>query len=167
MLDPLLAKTVAQSIATAFCAVDHERCPQYTAGLDRFRAAVDAKMAAWQATLAPFKGAKVVTYHKDFDYFFARFDIEVLDTLEPKPGIPPSPTHLTELVPKMRASNVSLIVVEPYRERSNPDFVAEKTGVRVLALPAIPPDNPPDYVSFIDSEVQAVAGGLRGGRATP
>ena len=167
MLDPALAETVAQAIANAFCAVDQAHCPQYTASLGRFRATVDAKMAAWQATLASYKGTKVVTYHKDFDYFFARFGIDVVDTLEPKPGIPPSPTHLTELVPKMRAEKVAVIVVEPYRERSNPDFVAEKTGAKVLAMPAIPPDNPPDYVAFIDADVQALAGALRTKPAAP
>jgi ABC-type Zn uptake system ZnuABC Zn-binding protein ZnuA len=167
MLDPLLAKPVGQAIANAFCAVDHDRCPQYTAALERCRAAIDAKLPAWQATLAPFKDAKVVTYHKDFDYFFARFGITVVDTLEPKPGIPPSPTHLTELIPKMRAEKVALIVVEPYRERNNPDFVAEKTGARVLALPAIPPGDAPDYVAFIDSEVQALADALRTKPAAP
>ena len=167
MLDPLLAKTVAQTIANAFCAVDHDRCPLYTVNLERFRAAIDAKLPAWQATLAPFKDAEVVTYHKDFDYFFARFGITVLDTLEPKPGIPPSPTHLTALVPKMRSEKVALIVIEPYRERSNPDFVAEKTGARVLALPAIPPGESPDYVAFIDAEVQAVADALRAKPAAP
>src|SRR5262245_9306800 len=96
MLDPIAAKTVAQSIATAYCAVDAGHCADYQAGLEKFRAAIDAKLPTWQAALAPYKGAKVVTYHKDFDYFFQRFGLEVTDTLEPKPGIPPSPTHLTE-----------------------------------------------------------------------
>src|SRR6266571_1583154 len=73
MLDPVAAKTVAHSIQTAFCAVDGARCPDYEAGLRRFRDTVDAKLAAWQAALAPLKGTKVVTYHKDFDYFFERF----------------------------------------------------------------------------------------------
>jgi zinc/manganese transport system substrate-binding protein len=162
MLDPIAATTVAQSIAAAFCAVDTAHCTAYQDGLARFRAAVDAKMAAWQATLAPFKGTKVVTYHKDFDYFARRFGLDVVDTLEPKPGIPPSPTHLTALIPKMRAERVRLILVEPYRERSNPDFVAEKTGARVVVLPAMPPaGDAPDYVALVDSNVQAVAAALQ------
>src|SRR5881628_2639927 len=82
MLDPVAAKTVAHSIQTGFCAVDGARCPDYEAGLRRFRDTVDAKLAAWQAALAPLKGTKVVTYHKDFDYFFERFGMEVAGTLE-------------------------------------------------------------------------------------
>ena len=160
MLDPVAAKTVAQSITTSFCAVDNARCAHYQAGLDRFRTAIDAKLRDWQATLAPFKGAKVVTYHKDFDYFFQRFGLDVLDTLEPKPGIPPSPTHLTTLIPKMKAEHAQLIVIEPYRERNNPDFVAENTGAHVLVLPAMP-EGKADYIGLIDSDVSRIAAALR------
>lgn len=161
MLDPVAAKTVAQSIQTAFCAVDHARCSDYEAGLRGFREAVDAKLAAWQAAVAPLKGTKVVTYHKDFDYFFQRFGMEVVGTLEPKPGIPPSPTHLTELIPKMRAQQVRLIVIEPFRERSNPNFVAQNTGARVLMLPAMPDGKDrPDYLALIDYDVRQLVDAL-------
>jgi zinc/manganese transport system substrate-binding protein len=154
MLDPVAAKTVAQTIQAAFCAVDNAGCSFYEAGLRSFLDAIDAKLPVWQSELAPLKGAKVVTYHKDFDYFFRRFGMEVADTLEPKPGIPPSPTHLTQLIPAMRAQNVRLIVVEPYRERRNPDFVAQSTGARVVQLATMPGgDDAPDYVGLIDYDV--------------
>src|SRR5262249_17999235 len=77
MLDPVAAKTVAENVASAFCAVDHGRCPAYQERLGRFHAAVDDKLRAWQAALAPFARTKVVTYHKDFDYFAARFGLDV------------------------------------------------------------------------------------------
>ncbi|HYV58130.1 MAG TPA: metal ABC transporter substrate-binding protein [Candidatus Nitrosopolaris sp.] len=161
MLDPVAAKTVARSIVTAFCAVDHTRCAGYQDALSRFDTAIDGKLLAWQATLAPFKGTKVVTYHKDFDYFAERFGLEVIDTLEPKPGIPPSPTHLTELIPKMRAEHARLILIEPYRERSNPDFVAQNTGARVLVLTAMPDGkDAPDYIALVDSDVRQLAAAL-------
>jgi ABC-type Zn uptake system ZnuABC Zn-binding protein ZnuA len=161
MLDPLAAKTVAGTIAAAYCAVDEARCPTYRAGAERFGAAIDDKMAAWRTALAPFKGTKVVTYHKDFDYLFERFGLEVMGTLEPKPGIPPSPTHLAELIPKMQAAKVPLIVVEGYRERSSPDFVAERSGARVLVLATMPEDrDAPDYLALIDGDVKQLVAAL-------
>lgn len=167
MLDPVLAETVADTVTAALCAVDAARCADYRAGHGRFRAAIDAKLPDWRAALAPFKGAKVVTYHKDYDYFFARFGLEVAGTLEPKPGIPPSPTHLTTLIPAMRAQHVTLVVVEPFRERSNPDFVAESSGAHVLVLPTMPESKEaPDYVALIDGDVHAVATAL-GTSGTP
>ena len=157
LLDPENAKTVARAIAEAFCTADGPRCETYRQHAGALAATLDQKLAEWQKQLAAVKGAKVVTYHKDFDYFARRFGLEVVDTLEPKPGIPPSPAHLAELVPKMEAAHVRLILVESFRERQTPDFVAEKTGAKVLTLPLMPDG---DYVGLIDRNVSAVAGAL-------
>lgn len=165
MLDPLAAKTVAGTIAKAFCAIDGARCAAYEDRLGHFRETIDTKLPAWQAALAPMRGTKVVTYHKDFDYFLERFGIEVIGSLEPKPGIPPTPTHLTELVPRMRAAHVPIILIEPYRERRNPDFVGESTGARVLALPTMPDGkDTPDYPALIDYDVKKLAAALQDAR---
>jgi ABC-type Zn uptake system ZnuABC Zn-binding protein ZnuA len=158
LLDPLNAKQVAATIAKALCALDGPECAGYGERARRFAAATDEKLAGWQTMLAPVRGAKVVSYHKDFDYFAARFGLEVIGTLEPKPGIPPSPTHLAELVPQMKAAGVRLILIESYRERDTPDFVAEKTGARVLVLPIMPGGKEaPDYLALIDYIVRRVA----------
>jgi zinc/manganese transport system substrate-binding protein len=162
LLDPMNAKTVATTIGRALCAVDGARCATYEEGARRFGAAVDERLASWQATLGPARGMRIVTYHKNFDYFAQRFGLEVLGTLEPKPGIPPSPTHLAELVPRMQAAAVRLILVETYRERDTPDFVAEKSGARVVVLPIMPGTrDAPDYLGLIDYIVRKVAEATR------
>jgi ABC-type Zn uptake system ZnuABC Zn-binding protein ZnuA len=160
MLDPTAAEVVAQSVAASYCAVDPERCSDYERNLSQFRSAIDARMPVWQAALDPFKGQKVVTYHKDYDYFLRRFGLVVAGTLEPKPGIPPSPTYLATLIPRMKIERVRLILIEPFRERSNPDFVAEATGAQVLVLPTIPSGEHPDYIGHIDSDVRLLAEAL-------
>jgi ABC-type Zn uptake system ZnuABC Zn-binding protein ZnuA len=162
LLDPVNAQTVAQTIAGALCEVDHERCDGYEASARQFRAAVDAKLPQWQSALSGARGQKVVTYHKNFDYLARRFGLDVVDTLEPKPGIPPSPTHLAELIAKMKAQGVRLIIVEPNREQRSPEFVAEKTGARVLPLPIMPGDGEAvDYIGLIDYDVQQLQRALR------
>lgn len=162
LLDPVNAKTVARTIAEGLCGVDHARCDTFTAGAKTFGDTIDAKLAGWQSALAGARGAKVVTYHKDFDYFAERFGLEVVGTLEPKPGIPPSPTHVAELVPRMQADHVRLILIEPFRDRSTPDFVAEKTGAKVLLVPLMPDGKAAtDYVGVIDNAVQQIAGALK------
>ncbi len=161
LLDPVNAETVAQTIADALCGVDDERCDGYQANAREFRSAIDAKLPEWQALLIAARGQKVVTYHKNFNYFARQFGLDVVDTLEPKPGIPPSPTHLAKLIPKMKALGVRLIIVEPNRERQNPEFVAEKTGARVLLLPIMPGgEETVDYITLIDYSVRRVAGAL-------
>ena len=158
LMDPVNAEAVAQTIATALCGIDADHCDGYNTRAAEFRAAIEAKLTEWQSLLAATRGQKVVTYHKDFDYFARRFGLDVVDTLEPKPGIPPSPTHLAELIPKMKAQGVSLIIVEPNREQQSPAFVAEKTGARILLLPIMPgAEGTTDYVGFIDYCVRHLA----------
>jgi zinc/manganese transport system substrate-binding protein len=161
MLDPANARTVAGTIAATFCAVDPQSCEGHRSRCRAFQSAIDAKLPEWQALLGPGRGAKVVTYHKDFDYFARRFGLDVTATLEPKPGIPPSAAHLAALIPRMQAEGVRLIIAEPHRERQNPTFVAEKTGARLLLLPTMPGgEEAADYVGLIDHDVRQVAGAL-------
>lgn len=158
LLDPVNAKTVARTIAKGLCAVDGSRCASYEDGAMRFAAAIDAKLPEWQAQLAPMKGLKIVTYHKNYDYFARRFGLDVVGNLEPKPGIPPSPSHVTELILRMQQDHVKLIVSEPNRERQNPEFVAEKTGARVVLLPIMPGgEEAPDYIDLINYDVHLIA----------
>lgn len=162
LFDPVNGKIVAGTIAGGLCGVDHGRCDAYQAGSRRFAEAIDAKVPAWQELLAPYRGVKIVTYHKNFDYFAARFGLEVIDTLEPKPGIPPSPTHIAELIPRMKTLAARLVLAEPYREHQTADFVAEKTGAKVVALPIMPGGREAvDYIGLIDHDVRQVAEALR------
>lgn len=158
LLDPLNGKVVAMTIARGFCRVDPEACAGYEERAGKFEALIDAKMSEWAALLAPASGSKVVAYHKNFDYLARRFGLEVIGYLEPKPGIPPSPSHLADLIPRMQAAHVRAILAEPNRERQNPEFVAEKTGATVLWLPIMPgEDKTTDYPSLIDYDVRQLA----------
>lgn len=161
LLDPLNGRLVAGAIARGLCAVDQPHCDVYDANAARFTTALDAKMPEWQQALAPARGQKIVSYHKNFDYLAGRFGLEVVGYLEPKPGIPPSPTHLAELVPRMQAAKVRAILIEPYRERQTPDFVAGKTGAKVVVVPIMPDGrDAKGYVEFIDHDVHALAKAL-------
>jgi ABC-type Zn uptake system ZnuABC Zn-binding protein ZnuA len=161
LLDPGNAKTAAGTIASKLCGVDAAHCPAYRERSARFADAIERKLGEWRAALAPARGAKLVTYHRNFDYLARRFGFEVLDTLEPKPGVPPSPTHLAALVPRIQAAHVRAILIEPYRERQTPDFVAGKTGARVVVLPIMPTGKDTDsYLTFVDDNVRALAAAL-------
>ena len=92
----------------------------------------DAKFAEWQRRLAPYRGATIVTYHKDFVYFAERFGLEVVENLEPKPGIAPSPAHLAKVISLMRADNAHIILVQPFQNRRTAETVARQTDAVVL-----------------------------------
>jgi ABC-type Zn uptake system ZnuABC Zn-binding protein ZnuA len=166
LLDPANAKIVAANIAEHLAKVDPAHAAQYAANAKAFATAVDAKSAAWQAALAPYKGAKLVTYHKDFVYLAARFGFEVVETLEPKPGIAPSPAHLAEVIAAMRANNVKVILVQPFQNRKTAENVARQTGAAVLDMPQQPGVAPKtdSYTDLMDHLVTTLAAGLGGGK---
>src|ERR1700682_1518179 len=96
MVDPIIAKTVAQHIAQSYSAIDAANAASYDANYKKFEATINAKLQEWGAALLPFKGQNVVAYHDSWPYFGHRFGLNIDIFLEPKPGIPPSPSHLAE-----------------------------------------------------------------------
>ena len=127
LLDPLSAKLVVAQIAGHLAQVDPKSADLYRANLKKFNATLDARLVDWQRQLAPYKGAKIVTYHKDFPYFAERFGLIVVENLEPKPGIAPSPSHLAAVITRMKAENAHVILVQPFQNRKTAETVAKTT----------------------------------------
>ena len=166
MIDPVRAKTVAAHIATTFSQLEPSSAPTFQANLKKFNAAIDAKMVQWQKQLAPYKGGKIVTYHKDFPYFTERFGLEIVEQLEPKPGIAPSPAHLAQVISTMRSTGAKVILLQPYQNRRTAQTVARQTGAVVLDMPQQPGaiKNVNGYIELIDYLVTTLANGLKGAR---
>jgi len=162
VVDPLDAKIVATGIADHLAQIDPANAAAFRANLKRFSTTVDQKLAEWQKLLEPYRGTKIVTYHKDFVYFAARFNLEIVEELEPKPGIAPSPAHLAKVISTMQATKAHVILVQPYQNRKTAETVARQTGATVLDMPqqpgAIP--NTPTYFDVMDHLVRALAGAL-------
>ncbi len=91
-------------------------------------------MKEWQAKMAPFKGAKIIAYHNEWVYFEKRFGLQIVDFMEPKPGIPPSPSQLVKVIKEVQANNIKVIISSPYFTTSSSDVVAKQTGVKELTL---------------------------------
>lgn len=163
LVDPVDAKIVARNIATHFSQVDSKNASTYSANLARFNRNVDAKTGQWASALAPFKGAKLVTYHKDFLYFATRFGLSIVGELEPKPGIAPSPAHLASVIGTMKAQGVKVVLVQPYQNRRTAETVARQTGAAVLDMPEQPGarSNTSTYTSMMDNLVNTLVAGLK------
>lgn len=162
MIDPVNVKIVAREIADHLSQVDPKSATAYRSNLARFNSRIDAKTAEWQKTLAPYRGAKVVTYHKDFVYFASRFGLSIVDELEPKPGIAPSPAHLASVIGKMKATNAHVILVQPYQNRRTAETVARQTGAAVVDVPQQPGarSNTTTYFDMMDNLVNTLARAL-------
>ena len=93
------------------------------------------QLGGWIGKMRPIAGTKIVTYHRDFSYFVDRFGLVVADSIEPKPGIPPSPRHIEELTARLKSGDVRVIVGRPYVETRSAEALTERTGVPHLVLP--------------------------------
>jgi zinc/manganese transport system substrate-binding protein len=137
-ISPANGKIIAQNIADAFAENDPPNAETYRANLKAFTAALDAKLVEWQQTLAPFKGRSLVAYHDSWPYFARDFGLKIELFLEPKPGIPPTPAHLAEVILKMKEENAHVIIVDPYLSRRTADTVARETGATVVPVTQFP-----------------------------
>ncbi len=162
MLDPLNGKIVATQICNRLCQMDEKNGDYYKINLKDFVTRLDQKFSEWQKMTEPFRDTKIVTYHKTFPYFAKRFNLNVMETLEPKPGIPPSPAHINQIIPMMKNEGVKLIVIEQFRERKIPEFVADQTGAKVVILPIMVGGlkETGDYLSFFDYIINQIISAL-------
>lgn len=121
-----------------------------------------AQLGGWLAALLPYHGAKFVDDHNIWPYFARRFGLELLGHLEPKPGVPPTTSHLTAIIEQMRSSKTRLILAAPYYDPRHARFVAEQTGARIASLAHIVGARPgtDDYLRMIDYNVGQLAAAL-------
>jgi zinc/manganese transport system substrate-binding protein len=134
-LDPENGKIVAKEIADKLSQLRPGDRPQFQQRLGDFTTRLDAAEKRWLAALAPFKGTKVVTYHRSYSNFADRFGLEVIGYVEPRPGIPPTPQHTYDVINEMKRQNVKLVLVEPYFDLKTPNAIARETGAQVLVMP--------------------------------
>ena len=157
-LDPHNAEVITASIVAGLSRVDPDHSAAYEANRAAFLTKLQSKLAEWETKLAPLKAMPIVAYHNSWPYFARRFRLDLVAFIEVKPGVPPSPSHLAGVVRTMRARGVRLIVREPHEPQRDVDFVASKTGAKVVTLAAsvgaLLQAN--DYVALFDANVAAL-----------
>lgn len=161
--DPANAKIIARNIVDGLLRIDPGDREYYEQRLADFDRRIDERLGEWLKELAPYRGAKIVTYHKSWEYFANRFGLDIIGEMEPKPGVSPSPSHLVYLIGLMKAQNAKVLIREPFYPDNLTRVVAEKTGATVLTLPEAPGGVPgtDDYFSFMDYIVKQTVGALR------
>jgi zinc/manganese transport system substrate-binding protein len=162
-VDPIIAKAIAQHMAQSFSTLDAAKAATYEANYKKFEATINAKLQQWGATMLPFRGQHVAAYHDSWPYFGHRFGLEIDIFLEPKPGIPPSPSHLADVIAQMKAQKIKAIIVEPYHDRKIAERVASATGATVVDFAQYPGavPNTDTYVKLMDTLVSRLAEALK------
>jgi zinc/manganese transport system substrate-binding protein len=161
--DPGLAPQITANILAGLVRLQPGSRPTFEKNRAEFLARLDEAMPGWVAALAPFKGAKVVQYHPDFVYLFARFGLVKGGAIEDRPGIPATPAHLARLIQEMKQEKIKLVVVEPWNDYKLAERVAQDAGakVRILAPSVGALKEAKTYLDTVDYNVRTLADGLR------
>ena len=133
-LDPGLAPTITQNILDGLARVAPGHRATFEKNRQAFLARLDQEMGRWTKIMEPLKGAKAVVYHADMVYFLTRFGLVQAGMIEDRPGIPPSPQHLVNLIRQMKDERVTVILVGPWSDQKLAARVAEEAGARVLVM---------------------------------
>jgi ABC-type Zn uptake system ZnuABC Zn-binding protein ZnuA len=160
LIDPENAKIVAVVIAERLGMLDPEHAEIYAENAAAFGQEIDRRMVDWKAQMEPFNGQSIVTYHKSWIYFTERFGIDIAIELEPKPGVPPSPSHLTQVEQVVRAEQIGIILQEPWYSTKAAQRVIDKTDARLVVAPTATGSDPDGdgYFELIDLIVSRITG---------
>ena len=135
-LDPNNAGVISEDILEKLCELQPSDEDYFRQNHTLFVARIDSAIHEWERVIFPFAGTKIVTYHNSWIYFATRFQLQIAGYIEPKPGIPPTPSHVTELAEMMNNENVRVILIEPYYNLRIAETIAERTGARVVIMPS-------------------------------
>ena len=154
-LEPGNGRRIAQAIQKKLSELDPGDAAYFASRYADFDSRLAAADKRWDAMMAPYKGTKIVTYHRSWPNFAERFGLDVIGYVEPKPGIPPSPSHTLDLIQEMKRQNVKIILVEPYFDLKTPNSVGRETGAQVVVLaPSVGAEKEiTDYLKLFDYDL--------------
>jgi zinc/manganese transport system substrate-binding protein len=162
--DPENGRIIARSIAMKLTELDPSGREVYAANLAAFEGKLTEKEKEWAAKMGPYAGTKIVTFHDSWPNFARRYGLNIVGHIEPKPGIPPSPTHTLEIINLIATDKIPLILVEPYFDLKTPKFIAGKTGATVLSfypsVGGVPEIK--DYFALFDYNIGAFVTAMKG-----
>ncbi len=162
-LDPMNVKIIMQTILEALVKVSPNDEKYFKENMDNYLSELNLKIANWQKELEPFNNSNVITFHKSWAYFAKRFGLNVIDYIEPKPGISPTPTHALKLQKLIKENQIKIIIVEPFYDDSVPKHIAASANAKVIRL-ATSVGGVPDadtYFNLIDYNVKMLKDNLK------
>jgi zinc/manganese transport system substrate-binding protein len=134
-LDPDNGRRIAKAILDKLSLMAPADAPYFGSRYADFDKRLAEAEKRWDSMMAPYKGLKIVTYHRSWPNFVDRFGLDVIGYVEPRPGIPPSPRHTIDLIAEVKRQNVKILLVEPYFDLKTPQSIGRETGARVLVMP--------------------------------
>jgi zinc/manganese transport system substrate-binding protein len=162
-LDPGNGRRVAKAIADKLSRMDPADAATFASRYADFDKRLAEAEKRWDAMMGPYKGLKVVTYHRSWPNFVDRFGLDVIGYVEPRPGIPPSPGHTIDLIAEMKRQSVKILMVEPYFDLKTPQSIGRETGAKVVVMPPSVGGEKEitDYISLFDYDINLLVAAIK------
>jgi ABC-type Zn uptake system ZnuABC Zn-binding protein ZnuA len=162
-LDPENGRRMAQAIKTKLAALRPGDAAYFEQRFASFSARLAGMERLWEKRMRPYRGYKVVTYHRAWGNFLKRFNLESLSEIEPLPGVPPDDEHTDVLEREMKRQNVRVILIEPCYKGASAKRIAAHTGAEVLLVPGSVGGVPQatDYFSLIEYNINSLIKAFR------
>lgn len=162
-LEPENGLRIARGIAGKLGELRPADAAYFQQRLQDFQKRLEQESKKWDEEMKPYRGRKVITYHRSWPNFLKRFQLVSTGEIEPRPGIPPSPSHTIELINMMKRDNVKIILVEPYFDLKTPESIARETGAKVVVLPPSVGGEKEitDYFKLFDYDLGRLIGALQ------
>jgi zinc/manganese transport system substrate-binding protein len=162
-LDPENGRRIAQAMQQKFAQMQPADAGYFAGRLADFERRLTDAEKRWDAAMASLKGMKIVTYHRSWPNFAEHFRLDVMGYVEPRPGIPPSPSHTLDLIQEIKRQGVKLILVEPYFDLKTPDAISRETGAKVLVMaPSVGGEKEiTDYFKLFDYDIKLITAAMK------
>ena len=162
-LDPVNGKQIAKNICDGLEKISPENKAFFEANLKAFNARIDLKLEEWAMKMSHYKGSKIIAYHNEWCYFENRFGMNIVDFLEPKPGIPPTPTQLVKIISEIKSNAIKVIISSPYFTTSSSDVVSQQTSAKTVILGTSVGafDSIKDYFDLFDYDIDKLIQGFK------
>jgi zinc/manganese transport system substrate-binding protein len=161
--DPRNIARVAEALAQRLAEIDRTHAAQYGSRHQAFSSRWAAAMKRWEAQAAPLRGVAIVAHHKSWAYLDDWLGLRELATLEPKPGIPPSSTHLAEVLAQLQREPARMVISAAYEDPRPAEWLAERAKIRAVVLPFTVggSDRAKDLFGLFDDTVDRLLSALR------
>jgi zinc/manganese transport system substrate-binding protein len=162
-LDPANGRRIAQAIQKKLAELSPGDASYFASRYADFDKRLTEAEKRWDAQMAPYRGLKIVTYHRSWPNFADRFGLDVIGYIEPRPGIPPSPSHTLDLIQEIKRQGVKILLVEPYFDLKTPNAIARDTGARVLVMaPSVGGEKEiTDYIKLFDYDINMLVTAIK------
>jgi zinc/manganese transport system substrate-binding protein len=159
--DPANAVLLARAIADRLAQIDPPHAETYKKGAATFAQSLNARISQWRQALGPYKGTPVVTYHKSWIYFTDWTGVEEVAFIEPKPGIPPNPAHVANVLRVIKDRKVPVLLQEDWYSAQTSELLTRNSGARLVRVPGMTGDGQ-SYIEYMNKLVTALVSGLSG-----